>query len=412
MSVSPAARGTSLHRAIWATRIVFALNGGLFATWVSRIPAVRDELDATERGLGFALLFVAVGSMIAMPFCGRLVDRVGARVVMGWSAVVCCLAYPGLGLAPDLVVLGAVLLVLGAGVGLWDVAMNVSGHVVETDAGRPLMPGFHAGWSIGTVVGAGVGALAARADIAPAVHFGGAAAVAGVLSLWLLRAMPARPAALDPQDAAGEHHVPVRGALIRDPRLLGLGLLTFCAAWAEGAANDWLALTLKDERGVSGAGAALGFAVFAGAMTIGRIAGNPVVARWGRVRTLRVGAAVGVAGVLLLVLVPVAPAAYVGASLWGIGVSVAFPLAMSAAGETPGRGPSAIATVATLAYTGFLLGPPLIGTLAHEVGLANSLWVVVALVVGIFVLAGRAAEPSARAAELSARAAAHGTVRG
>ena len=123
-----------VRRSAWATRLVFAANGGLFATWVSRIPAVRDDLGASERGLGFALLFTAVGSLLAMPASGRLVARHGARKVMGACVAVCVLAYPALGVAPSLVALGGVLLVLGAAVGVWDVAMNVSGHAVERAA--------------------------------------------------------------------------------------------------------------------------------------------------------------------------------------------------------------------------------------------------------------------------------------
>lgn len=384
---------------MWATRVVFAANGGLFATWVSRLPAIRDELGASERGLGFALLFTAAGSLLAMPLSGRLISAVGARRVMAACVVVCVLAYPALGLAPDLVVLSAVLLVLGAGVGVWDVAMNVAAHAVEVRSGRTLMPGFHAGWSVGTVTGAGIGALAARADLDPAVHFGLAGAAVGAVTLALLRALPDRAAAEVYVDPAGEHHVPARaGALVRDPRLLALGVMTFCAAWAEGAASDWLALMLTDDRDASGATAALGFAVFAAAMTIARAAGSGVVDRIGRVRALRIGAGVSAVGVGLLVAVPVLGVAYLGALLWGLGIAMAFPLAMSAAGETPGRGPSAIATVATIAYTGFLVGPPLIGTLATDVGLDRALWVVVVLAGGILVLAGSAGEPQARPA--------------
>jgi fucose permease len=150
---------------------------------------------------------------------------------------------------------------------------------------------------------------------------------------------------------------------------------------------------LTDDRGASGALAALGFAVFAGAMTLARVVGNGVVESLGRVRTLRIGAVVSAAGVAVLLTVPVLGVSYVGALLWGLGIAVAFPLAMSAAGETPGRGPSAIATVATIAYPGFLVGPPLIGTVAHEVGLDRALWVVVALTAGIFVLAGTSRDP-------------------
>jgi MFS family permease len=390
----------TVRRQAWATRVVFAANGGLFATWVSRLPAVKDELGADERGLGFALLFVAVGSLIAMPLSGRLVARAGARAVMTVCVVVCALAYPCLALAPDLAVLAAVLFVVGAGVGVWDVAMNVSGHEVERAAGRDLMPGFHAGWSIGTVVGAGIGALAARLGIGPATHFTVACAIVGVGALVAVRAMPdarGEPvAAGSGDDAIGERHLasPV-GPLIRDRRLLALGLMTFCAAWAEGSANDWLALLLRDDRDASGAAAAAGFAVFAVAMTAGRLAGTPVVTRLGRVRTVRLGAGCAAVGVAVLLLFPTLVAGYVGALLWGLGVSVGFPLAMTAAGETPGRGPSAIATVATIAYAGFLVGPPLIGSLAHAVGLDDALWVVVLLAAGMLALAGAARDPRA-----------------
>ena len=388
------AQAVPVRRQAWATRVVFAANGGLFATWVSRIPAVRDDLGADERGLGFALLFTAVGSLVAMPLSGRLVGRVGARQVLLVCIVVCVLGYPALGLAPDLVVLAAVLLVIGAGVGVWDVAMNVSGHEVEKAAGRDLMPGFHAGWSIGAVLGAAFGALAARAGLAPAAHFALACLVFGGAAVLAVRIMPDGTADDVGSPAEGEHHVPgPTGPILHDLRLVGLGLMTFCAAWAEGSANDWLALMLADDRGASGAAAALGFAVFAVAMTGGRLVGTPVVTRFGRVPTLRWGAVVTAVGVSVLLLVPVLAVGYLGAFLWGIGIAIAFPLAMTAAGETPGRGNSAIATVATIAYTGFLVGPPLIGAIAHSVGLDHALWLVVLLAGGIFALAGTARDP-------------------
>ena len=392
----------SVRRQAWATRIVFAANGGMFATWISRIPAVRDDLGADERGLGFALLFTAIGSLLAMPLSGRLVSKVGARKVMVTCVLACLLAYPALGLAPSLVALGAVLLVVGAAVGVWDVAMNVSGHEVEQLAGRDLMPGFHGAWSIGSVLGAGAGALAAHLGLDPAVHFTLGSLTVGVAALLAVRVMPEvtgdpndhlHAGAYAEADAAGEHHVPRRRPLVADPRLLGLGIMTFCAAWAEGSANDWLALMLADTREASEAMAAAGFAVFATAMTIGRVTGTAVVTRLGRVRTLRSGAVVTAVGVLLLLLVPSLAVGYLGALLWGLGIAIAFPLAMTAAGETPGRGPSAIATVATIAYAGFLVGPPLVGTIAHGIGLDRALLLVLLLAAGVFALAGNARDP-------------------
>lgn len=380
-----------VRRAIRATRVVFAANGALFATWISRIPAVRDDLGADERGLGFALLFTAVGSLLAMPLSGRLVSSFGSRRVIAVCVVACMTAYPALGIVPSLVWLAVVLLVVGAGVGVWDVAMNVSGHGVEAHAGRTLMPGFHACWSLGTVAGAGLGALAARVGLGPAAHFAVACVVVGTVTLFWLRALPDGRAPHDPADAAGERHLPeARRPVIRDVRLIGLGVMTFCAAWAEGSANDWLALLLADERDASGAEAALGFAVFSAAMTGARVAGNKVVASLGRVPTLRWGAALSAVGVVLLLGVPTLAAAYLGALLWGLGIAIAFPLAMTAAGETPGQGPAAIAMVATIAYTGFLVGPPLIGTIAHITGLGSALWLVVGLAAGVLALSGTA----------------------
>ena len=390
----------SVGRQIWATRIVFAGNGGLFATWVSRIPAIRDDLGASERGLGFALLFIAVGSLAAMPLSGPLVARFGARAVIASCVGGSLVAYPLLGLAPSLVWLAAVLLLVGACVGVWDVAMNVGAHAVETGAGRTLMPGFHAWWSIGSVVGAGGGALAARLGAGPPLHFTLGCALVGAATLATLRALPderGATAQADVQDAAGEHHVPrERRPIVRDVRLVALGAMTFCAAWAEGSANDWLALMLADERGASGAVAALGFAAFSAAMTLARTAGNKVVDRFGRLRTLRAGAVLGAAGVVLVLAVPSLPVAFVGAVLWGLGIALAFPLAMTAAGETPGRGPAAIAMVSTIAYSGFLVGPPLIGTIAHSAGgLGTALWLVVGLTGGMLALARFARDPRA-----------------
>lgn len=386
--------GTALRddvrAAVWATRMVFAANGALFATWVSRIPAVRDDIHADARGLGFALLCAAVGSLVAMPLSARLIRAVGDRAVIGGCVAVSLVAYPALGLVRSLVGLGAVLLFVGAAVGVWDVAMNVAGHAVETAAERPLMPGFHAAWSLGGVAGAGAGALAASAGLTPLAHFVLAAGVIAVVAGLSLRRLPdSRAAGSEP---GGEHHVPGRttGALVRDPRVLALGLMTFCAAWAEGSANDWLALLLADDRHASQALAAAGFTVFASAMTVGRLAGNRAVATLGRVPTLRWGAGVATVGVVFLLTVPSMVVAYGGAMLWGLGIAAAFPLAMSAAGETPGRGPGAIALVSTIAYSGFLIGPPLVGTLAHRVGLDGALWVVVLLTGGILVLAGTA----------------------
>jgi len=168
-------------------------------------------------------------------------------------------------------------------------------------------------------------------------------------------------------------------------------LLTLVAAWAEGSANDWLALLLTDERAADPAGAAAGFTVFTSAMTIGRLAGGRAVDRFGVVRVLRTGSLLATAGVLLLLAVPTLSVGYPAAAAWGLGVSVAFPLAISAAGRSPVRPARAISVASTTGYAAFLIGPPVIGWLATEFGLGNALWIVVVMTLGIGLLARRAA---------------------
>ena len=185
--------------------------------------------------------------------------------------------------------------------------MNVAANAVEEQAGRTLMPGFHAWWSLGTIAGAGFGALAAHADLAPAATSASASILVAIAAAVFIRHLPNAHETMR-QTAEGEHHVPARAGvpLIREVRLLGLGVMCFLAAWAEGAANDWLALMLHDERDASGASAAPGFAVFATAMTLGRVAGNKVVNSWGRVRSFE-SARSSPPSVVMLLTVPCSP---------------------------------------------------------------------------------------------------------
>ncbi len=177
-------------------------------------------------------------------------------------------------------------------------------------------------------------------------------------------------------------------------RLIALGLLTACTTLGEGAAADWGALFLHDERGAAESTAAVGYAVFCCAMAIGRFGGTWALARISRVRALRIsGVAVSAALVLLLAVdvIPVSLAAMAG---WGFGVAIVFPAAMSAAAEHSVRPAQGIAVVSTIGYGGFLVGPPLIGFLAGHVGLGVALWVVAALGVVLFVLAPAATSGS------------------
>jgi predicted MFS family arabinose efflux permease len=418
---------TSTRRAALATALVFAVSGLLVATWVARIPATRDRLGASAAELGLVLLAPGVGALLSMPFSGRWCRRFGSRPVVAATTVAASVVLVLLAVVPTLVGLGLTLFVWGMFYGSWDVAMNVHGSAVEQRAAREWMPRYHACWSVGGIVGATLGALAAALDIPLILHFAAIAVTCVTLVGFALRGFiedrEGREVWEGREDEGAPHRpAPVPGPLVgeRSPagmemppvvhspqapsaqahsrqghgrprvltgRLLVVGVVTLCATTLEGAAADWLALFLTDERGATASLAAFGYAVFAVAMAAGRFSGTVVAERLGRDGAVRAGGLVSFAGVLLTVVGPGLVTSYLGAALWALGVCLVFPAAVSAGGEAPYRPADAIAAVTTIGYGGFLLGPPLIGLLADQVGLARALLVLLVLAGGIAALA-------------------------
>lgn len=374
------------RRAAIATAVVFAMSGGISATWISRIPQIRAKLGADPGQLGLALLAIGVGSVLAMPATGRLSARFGSRVVVRFACVLSAVLLVSVSLVPSVTGLGLLLLVYGMGYGTWDVAMNIQGSGVEVAANRIWMPRYHACWSVGGFSFAGLGALAAATGLPIDVHFGAVAVIAVIVVLvCTTRFLP------DREQRAGVPGVARPGTAWRQVltwSLVAVGAVTACATLVEGAAGDWLPLYLVSDRSASAGVGAGAYAVFAVAMAVSRALGSVVIARLGRVLALRVSAVVAAAGVTLLLTAPWLPLGYAGAALWGLGTAIAFPATISAAGETPQRPGDAIALVSTVGYGGFLVGPPLIGLLAQHIGLHSALWVVGALAIVMGLLAG------------------------
>jgi MFS family permease len=380
----------SLSRAALATGAVFGLSGGVGASWVSRIPAIRDQLDVRPGPLGLALLCTGAGSLLTMPTTGRACHRWGSRRVIAWSALGVCIFVALLPHAPSVVVLGLLLLGYGGCYGAWDVAMNVHGSAVERAAGRPWMPRYHAGWSAGAIVGASVGALAAQVGLSASAHL----ALAGVFTfaavLVSLRAFVDERSYVDPSEAV-TRHASVRSLLTR--RLVLIGLITLCGTTVEGAAADWLALHLRDDVETTAAVAAAGYAVFSVAMAVTRFCGTWFIDRLGRVGALRLAGLICAIGIAITATASITAVALVGTVLWGLGTALVFPAAMSAGGETRGRPSDAIAAVSTIGYGGFLLGPPLVGLLADASSLGHALLILIVLCAGIVLLAPNARSP-------------------
>ncbi len=393
MTTTRARPAPELSRARTAVVVAFAVNGLAFASFISRTPAIRDALGLSSAQLGLLLLCLSGGSIAGLPLSGPIVHRLGPgrTVLAGALSVALGLALLVVGLVTGVVFPAALGLVFtGLGSGIWDVAMNVEGADVERRLGRSLMPRLHAAFSLGTVTGAGLGALSAATGVPLAVQVIVIAALVPVIVTVSSRRFLPHVAVPVEARSAGSGTL----AAWREPRTLLVGLMVLGFAFTEGSANDWLAVAFVDGYRTDQTLGAIGYGFFVVAMTFGRMFGGAALERFGRVAILRAMAALGVAGLLLVLLGGSTSVALGGALLWGIGASLGFPVGMSAAADDPARAAARVSVVSSIGYTAFLAGPPLIGLLAEHTGILHALLVVLgALVLGL--LASGAARPMA-----------------
>lgn len=390
---------TTWRNAVFA---VFVLPGLAIASWVARLPAVRDVLEVTSGQVGLLIFGIAAGSIVGLVASSHIVARLGAtRTIAGGLVVTGAgVAIAGFGatVGPSFVVTFVGLLVFGAATGMTDVAMNVSGAANERALGRAIMPIFHAFFSFGTMIGAGLGAVAEAAGIPIAVHLGVIGAViagGGLVATRMLQPEHSVESDDDTQPAATSTWRERLG-IWRDPRTLLIGLLVLGAAFAEGSANDWLAIASVDGHGVSNATGAVVFGIFVTAMTVGRLSGVYFIDRFGRVIVLRASFVLAASGLIVFIFVPNTVIAVCGAVLWGLGSALGFPIGMSAAADEPRTAAARVSAVATIGYFAFLVGPPVIGFLGDVVGVLDALLITLVLVAIGAVVSGAARAPVAR----------------
>ncbi|MFF5295194.1 MFS transporter [Paractinoplanes globisporus] len=379
-----------IERAKVAVATTFATNGLAFAGWLARAPAVRDDLHLNVAGFGLLLLGVSAAAILSIPLSGPIVQRFGpARtILLASSAMALGLAGLGTGtLTGSVPIAAAGLVLVGAGNSAWDVSMNVEGAAVERHLGRTIMPRFHAGFSLGTVLGAGLSALAAAAGLPIWVQLYLTAILTAVVTFPTVRRfLPHVPPAKDQPRPVS------LGQAWREPRTILIGLILLGFGFTEGTANDWFAISLVDGYGTSETIGAIGYGTFVTAMTLSRLFGGAAIERWGRVRVLRATVVSGLAGLLLVVVGIGVPFALLGGLLWGIGASLGFPVGMSAAADDPVRAAIRVSVAGSIGYGAFLAGPPLIGVLAQHFGVLNAILCVLgALTIGL--LASGAAKP-------------------
>jgi MFS family permease len=338
------------------------------------MPAVAGNLHLSPGMLGVALLMPAVGGVATMPFTGWVIHRLGVRsatraLLTLWGA---SLVLPAV--ATGLWSLAAGFLVYGAAAASADVAMNAQAVEIEAGVGRPILSGLHGLWSVGSFAGSGIGALAALAGIGYRPHLVAAAAVLAVVAVLAGNALPAvrRP-------AAGTGVPPPRRFSLPTGVILLLGLVAFCAGFAEASGINWSAIYLSRVAGAGQAVAACAYSVFAGVMAAMRLCGDRLVRRLGPVLTVRASGLVGVAGGALIVAGRGTVPAFCGFALLGIGIATAIPLAFATAGRIGPHPGQAIAGVATVSYAANLIGPAAIGGIADAVSLPAAFCVVTAL---------------------------------
>ena len=360
---------------------MFFIHGLIVSTWVSRIPAVQARLHLNNAVLGLTLLGAAFGSVLAIPVCGGLVTRFGSRAVTTYSTFGFCLSLAPASLATNAPSLATALFFLGAMAATMDVSMNVQGVEVEKALGAPTMSRFHAMFSIGGMLGAALGGVAAAHGIDPVAHF----AVSAIVNAALAALFAGGMIASESVEVSGRplfHRIPAG--------LLAVSAIAFCMLLSEGAMADWTAVYLRQTLLAGPGTAAAGYAVFSAAMAVFRLLGDAITLRLGNVRTVRTGSLVAASGVLWAITAPSASWALPGFAAAGAGFSVIVPIAFGAGGRVAGVSPGAgVATVTGLGYIGFLVGPPAIGFTSQVLSLRYGLGIVVLFCLIAALLAGR-----------------------
>ncbi|WP_430335563.1 MFS transporter [Rhodococcus sp. ACT016] len=332
--------------------------------WVVHIPAIEDRTAIAHSTLGSLLLLLAIGAIAGMQLSGPLADRYGSRLLVALSGTLLAVATIGPGLASTAWQLGLALMIFGFGNGALDVSMNSQAVLVEQAYRRPIMSAFHGMFSIGGVVGSVVGAVTIRAGWSPTTTLA-AASVLGVVVIAVCTTRLLPPAA----HARPEQHER-RPRARYAPRVLAMGAVAFALMLAEGVANDWTTLQVKEHLDVSGSIAALAFGAFSLTMTVGRFTADRVSSTLGPVAVVRYGALIAAVGIGLVVVSGWLPTTLLGWALFGLGLSGCVPQIFTAAGNLgTGAAGANMSRVVGMGYIGFLVGPATIGWLTHLVPL-------------------------------------------
>ncbi|PGZ89873.1 MULTISPECIES: MFS transporter [unclassified Bacillus (in: firmicutes)] len=383
---------------LWRVAIyfIFALTGFAFASWVSRTPAIRDALGSTTAEMGVIIFGLSVGSIIGLISASILIAQKGGRFVMVFGLLVVSIGLLIVGISGSwltnslIVFIG--LVVFGFGQGICDVAMNVEGTAVEKAAQKSLLTGFHAAFSLGTLLGALFGSTMTKSGISVPIHLSLTALVIVLTVLYLYRFIPADTGREAASDSFKVNRTKEYMAVWKERRTIMIGIIVLGMAFVEGSANDWLPLIMVDGYKVTPAMGSVAYGIFVGSMTIGRAIGDKILDRFGRVIVLRASALLAFVGLIIVILSHSFVVATIGIVFWGLGAAFGFPVGLSAAGDDPHRVAARVSAVSTAGYLAFLVGPPFLGIIGEQVGLLRAL-IFVLIAVTISGLLSKAAKP-------------------
>lgn len=374
-----------------ATGSVFFVTGAGGGSWLGRLPDVQRNLHLNDAVLGLVILSGSIGGLIAMQGIPKLVKRFGHRAVLATIAPLYPLTMLGVPFAHSAFQLSAALFLFGAGGGVLGVVANTHAVDVEIAYERAIMSSFHAMFSVGSLIGAGIAGVLSARHVSVLDSMGGAMIVLIFLMLALMpRLLPIAHADPKQMDQSADHlsHHHHRKTWWRN--VLFLGALTFSCYMAEGAIADWSALFMRDERHVGPALAVVAYVAFNICMATGRLLGDKITMKIGRTKTVQGGALLGAGGLLVGLLAPNTYAGIVGFAVVGCGLAALVPVLFSIAGNMAGgESHAAIARVSTIAFFGLLGGPAIIGYIAHHTGLTYALLVPCVMLTGVGLLAPR-----------------------
>lgn len=356
-----------------STRIAFFIAGLGIAAWAPLVPYAKARAGLDEGTLGLLLLCLGVGSILAMPLAGILATRFGCRKVATGGTLLICAALPLLATVSSTPALIATLFMFGAGLGTVDSTVNLQAVIVERASGKHMMSGFHGLFSLGGIVGAaGVSALLGLGLTPLAAMLVVVAVLIGALFKAVPHMLPYGSESSGPAFAI-PHGI-----------VLFIGGMCFIVFLTEGAALDWSAVFLAQERGIDTAYAGLGYAAFALTMTVGRLLGDRIVRSVGATRIILFGGLLAAAGLFLATFAPSWEAALLGYALVGAGCSNIVPVLYTAVGKQTVMPESiAVPAITTLGYAGILAGPAVIGFVAHASSLSFAFGLMALLLVAV-----------------------------